>query len=136
MRKRLAAEPSPALARESEKAEPNPRWRAPSKASSVPMCRNGESPPRLTRRGLLYGVESRKGARPGTSVSRWFPFPAHQTGRAQLEHPAFRLVSPQRPRNRSENTAPGDGTPDNSFALRQQLDGEHAEPQRLSDLRQ
>ena len=55
MRKRLAAEPSPALARESEKAEPNPRWRAPSKASSVPMCRNGESPPRLTRRGLLYG---------------------------------------------------------------------------------
>ena len=43
-------------------------------------------------------VESRKGARPGTSVSRWFPFPAHQTGRAQLEHPAFRLVSPQRPR--------------------------------------
>src|ERR1022692_5240806 len=61
-------------------------------------------------------VESRKGARPGTSVSRWFPFPAHQTGRAQLEHPAFRLVSPQRPRNRSDNTAPCDGTPDTSFA--------------------
>jgi hypothetical protein len=38
--------------------------------------------------------ESRKGARPGTLVSRLFPFPAHQTGRAQLEHPAFRLVSP------------------------------------------
>ncbi len=56
-------------------------------------------------------VESRKGARPGTSVSRWFPFPAHQTGRAQLEHPAFRLVSPQRPRKRSDNTAPCDGTP-------------------------
>src|SRR6202163_1509196 len=57
------------------------------------------------------GVESRRGARPGTSVSRWFPFPAHQTGRAQLEHPAFRLVSPQRPRKRSDNTAPCDGTP-------------------------
>src|SRR5450755_4441611 len=56
-------------------------------------------------------VESRKGARPGTSVSRWFPFPAHQTGRAQLEHPAFRLVSPQRPRKRSDTTAPCDGTP-------------------------
>ena len=40
-----------------------------------------------------------------------FPFPAHQTGRAQLEHPAFRLVSPQRPRKRSNNTAPCDGTP-------------------------
>src|ERR1035438_49415 len=81
-------------------------------------------------------VESRKGARPGTSVSRWFPFPAHQTGRAQLEHPAFRLVSPQRPRKRSDNTAPCDGTPDTSFALRQQLDWEHSEPQRLSDFRQ
>ena len=40
-----------------------------------------------------------------------FPFPAHQTGRAQLEHPAFRLVSPQRPRKLSDNTAPCDGTP-------------------------
>jgi hypothetical protein len=39
-------------------------------------------------------VESRKGARPGTSVSRWFPFPAHQTGRAHFEHPAFRQTSP------------------------------------------
>jgi len=27
-------------------------------------------------------VESRKGARPGPTGSRWFPFPAHQTGRA------------------------------------------------------
>ena len=42
-------------------------------------------------------VESRKGARPGPTGSRLFPFPAHQTGHAQLEHPAFRLVSPQRP---------------------------------------
>src|SRR6266576_5272708 len=56
-------------------------------------------------------VESRKGARPGPTGSRLFSFPAHQTGRAQLEHPAFRLVSPQRPRKRSDITAPGDGTP-------------------------
>jgi hypothetical protein len=57
------------------------------------------------------GVESRKGARPGPTGSRLFPFPAHQTGRAQLEHPAFRLVSPQRPRKRTDNTAPCHGTP-------------------------
>ena len=36
---------------------------------------------------------------------------AHQTGASQLEHPAFQLVSPQRPRKRSDNTAPCDGTP-------------------------
>ena len=30
-----------------------------------------------------------------------FPFPAHQTGRVHFEHPAFRLVSPQHPRERS-----------------------------------
>jgi hypothetical protein len=38
-------------------------------------------------------------------------FAGHTTGRAQLEHPAFRLVSPQRPRKLSDNTAPCDGTP-------------------------
>ena len=38
-------------------------------------------------------VESRKGARPGPTGSRWFPFPAHQTGRAHFEHPAFRQTS-------------------------------------------
>jgi hypothetical protein len=38
-------------------------------------------------------------------------FAGHTTGRAQLEHPAFRLVSPLRPRKRSDNTAPCDGTP-------------------------
>src|ERR1035438_9593849 len=69
-------------------------------------------------------VESRKGAGPGPTGRRLFPFPAHQTGRAQLEHPAFRLVSPQRPRKRSDKRAPCDGTPDDtSFALRQQLVG-------------
>src|SRR6266852_5377645 len=46
-------------------------------------------------------VESRKGAGPGPTGSRWFPFPAHQTGRVHFEHPAFRLVSPQHPRERS-----------------------------------
>ena len=35
-------------------------------------------------------VESRKGAGPGPNGDRWFPFPAHQTGRARFEHPAFR----------------------------------------------
>src|SRR5260370_14344150 len=30
---------------------------------------------------------------------------------ARFDHPAFRLVSPQRPRKRSDNTAPCDGTP-------------------------
>src|SRR6266849_5818342 len=52
-------------------------------------------------------VESRKGAGPGPTGSRWFPFPAHQTGRVHFEHPAFRLVSPQahgsRPRCTSRN---------------------------------
>src|ERR1700730_17110729 len=40
-------------------------------------------------------VESRKGARPGPTGSRWFPFPAHQTGRADFPHPAYRQISPQ-----------------------------------------
>ena len=40
-------------------------------------------------------VESRKGAGPGPTGSRWFPFPAHQTGQARFEHPAFRQTSPQ-----------------------------------------
>jgi hypothetical protein len=34
--------------------------------------------------GEVGCVESRKGAGPGPTGSRWFPFPAHQTGRAQL----------------------------------------------------
>src|ERR1039457_4016894 len=43
--------------------------------------------PRRTRR-----VEEGRGA--GPTGSRWFPFPAHQTGRARFEHPAFRQTSP------------------------------------------
>src|SRR5207244_10689496 len=46
-------------------------------------------------------VESRKGARPGPTGSRRFPFPAHQTRRADFPHRAFRLASPQRPRKPS-----------------------------------
>jgi len=42
----------------------------------------------------MLNVESRKGAGPGPTGSRWFPFPAHQTGRAHFEHPAFRQTSP------------------------------------------
>src|SRR6266849_4706865 len=44
--------------------------------------------------GLGIPVESRKGAGPGPTGSRLFPFPAHQTGRARFEHPAFRQTSP------------------------------------------
>ena len=40
-------------------------------------------------------VESRKGARPGPTGSRWFPFPAHRTGHADFPHPALRQTSPQ-----------------------------------------
>jgi hypothetical protein len=39
-------------------------------------------------------VESRKGAGPGPTGSRLFPFPAQQTGHARFEHPAFRQTSP------------------------------------------
>ena len=84
---------------------------------------------RFARPGVTGGERARR-------VGGWFPFLAHQTGRAQLEHPAFRLVSPQRPRKCSDKTAPCDGTPDTSFALRQKLDWEHSELQRLSDFRQ
>src|SRR5712691_11403965 len=52
-------------------------------------------------------VESRKGARPGPTGSRWFPFPAHRTGHADFPHPALRQTSPQahgsRPRCTSRN---------------------------------
>jgi len=88
---------------------------------------HGWIPPPQVIYAVSASVESRKGVGPGPTGSRWFPFPAHQTGRAQLEHPAFRLVSPQRPRKRSDITAPCDGAPDTSFALRQQLDEEPAE---------
>src|SRR5229473_6086697 len=37
-------------------------------------------------------VEEERGA--GPTGSRPFPFPAHQTGRALFEHPAFRQNSP------------------------------------------
>ncbi len=56
-------------------------------------------------------VESRKGAVPAAvRAADPFPFPAHQTGRAQLEHPAFRQTLPmahgRRPKwtSRSRNT--------------------------------
>jgi hypothetical protein len=50
---------------------------------------------RTLRQTTNLKVESRKGARPGPTGSRWFPFPAHQTGRADFPHPAFRQISPQ-----------------------------------------
>ena len=56
-------------------------------------------------------VESRKGARPGPTGSRLFPFPAHQTGRAHFEHPAFRQTSPQAHRSRLKCTSRRRRTP-------------------------
>src|SRR3954464_8025048 len=44
-------------------------------------------------------VEDGRGARP--TGSRPFPIPAHQTGRADCPHPAFRLASPQSCRRRA-----------------------------------
>ena len=49
----------------------------------------------------LIAVESRKGAVSEPKGTDPFPLPAHQTGRVHFEHPAFRLVSPQHPRERS-----------------------------------
>ena len=40
-------------------------------------------------------VESRMGASTDARSAAPFPIPAHQTGRAQLRHPAFRLASAQ-----------------------------------------
>src|SRR5260370_20750112 len=42
-------------------------------------------------------VESRKGARPGPTGIRLFPFPAHQTGRALLEQPSHLPFPPDHP---------------------------------------
>ena len=44
---------------------------------------------------LGQSVESRMGASTDARSAAPFPIPAHQTGRAQLRHPAFRLASPQ-----------------------------------------
>ena len=44
---------------------------------------------------VSYFVESRMGASTDALSAAPFPIPAHQTGRAQLRHPAFRLASPQ-----------------------------------------
>jgi hypothetical protein len=43
-------------------------------------------------KGICRRVEEERGA--GPTGSRPFPFPAHQTGRALFEHPAFRQNSP------------------------------------------
>jgi hypothetical protein len=47
------------------------------------------------RQTTILKVESRKGAGRGPTGSRWFPFPAHQTGRADFPHPAFGQISPR-----------------------------------------
>ena len=50
--------------------------------------------PKVKLRQILR-VESRMGASADAGSAAPFPIPAHQTGRAQLRHPAFRLASPQ-----------------------------------------
>src|ERR1700693_4831331 len=52
-------------------------------------------------------VESRKGAVSEPKGTDPFPLPAHQTGRVHFEHPAFRLVSPQHPREWSPQHGAG-----------------------------
>src|SRR3954452_13763907 len=60
--------------------------------------------------GQFAIVESRTGAVESRGRARWlgpcgnapFPVPAHQTGRADFPHPAFRLVSPRGTRRRAE----------------------------------
>ena len=56
-------------------------------------------------------VESRKGARPGPTGSRWFPFPAHRTGHADFPHPALRQTSPQTHGSRPRCTSRKRSTP-------------------------
>src|SRR5260370_8802712 len=57
-------------------------------ASLSMACRTVRSMPALPPRWSVW-VESRKGAVPEGP----FPFPAHQTGRADFRHPAFRRTS-------------------------------------------
>src|SRR5208337_4329287 len=57
--------------------------------------------PPLVKRAFGAHVESRKGAVAWPCGVAPFPFPAHQTGRARLRHPAFRLISSQGLRRRS-----------------------------------
>jgi hypothetical protein len=45
------------------------------------------------------------------SIAAPFPVPAHQTGRAELPHPAFRLDSPQGTRRSAFLTGLGKSTP-------------------------
>src|ERR1019366_2874317 len=47
----------------------------------------------VSRRVSTRQVESRMGASTGANSAAPFPIPAHQTGRADFPHPAFRLVS-------------------------------------------
>src|SRR5207248_8651569 len=65
----------------------------------------------LKTKHLSHGVESRKGAGPGPNGNRWFPFPAHQTGRAHFEHPAFRQTSPHAHGSRRRWTSRSRSTP-------------------------
>jgi hypothetical protein len=70
---------------------------APASLAWWPRCRTRNSNPLLTVSGAFSrrAVESRMGASTGACGVAPFPLPAHQTGRADLPHPAFRLTSSQ-----------------------------------------
>ena len=92
----------------------------PPKAAFVTRLRPGQLPDRTARQlpdqSTTIWVEPSstgdtrlRGARRVEERARWlgpfgiapFPFPAHQTGRADFPHPAFRLASSQGPRRRA-----------------------------------
>lgn len=62
--------------------------------ASLPISAAGGTPELIAVLGRACRVEDGRG---GTAP---FPVPAHQTGRADFPHPAFRLASPQGPRRR------------------------------------
>src|SRR5260370_22123342 len=55
---------------------------------------------RVSRDERTHFVESRMGASTDARSAAPFPIPAHQTGRADFPHPAFRLASPLDSRTR------------------------------------
>jgi hypothetical protein len=62
--------------------------------------------PSLPTNSINRRVEDERG-----SIAAPFPVPAHQTGRAELPHPAFRLDSPQGTRRSAFLTGLGKSTP-------------------------
>src|SRR5260370_35900419 len=68
--------------------------------SALPPTTDIERPRRHVRVGR---VEDGRGSL-GPMANAPFPIPAHQTGRADFRHPAFRLASPQGTRRQTNRT--------------------------------